>query len=243
MRLNKYLAAVGLASRREADALIAAGRVCVNDRIVTEMGVAVDPAVDRVVVNGKPVFPERVLQYLIMNKPPGYLTTVRDPFHRPTVMDLLPELKSRIYPVGRLDLDTSGLLFFTNDGELAQALTHPAHLVKKTYRVTVSGLPSREKLTQLKEGVVLEDGVTAPAIVKIEAVKKGNAILELTINEGRKRQVKRMFQAIGHPVLALQRLQIGPLTLGGLALGKTRRPSPEELRELLKLKNTMIDNS
>lgn len=241
MRLNKYIADSGITSRRKADQLISEGRVTVNGQLVTSLGLTINPETDRVTVDGRLISHKESYEYLILNKPPGYLTTVTDPFHRPTVMELLPKLNTRVYPVGRLDLDTSGLLFFTNDGDLALALTHPRHLVEKVYQVTVSGVPSTQSIHQLTKGILLEDGLTAPAKVEIEAKKNGNAILRITIKEGRKRQVKRMMQAVGHPVLQLHRIAMGPLWLNDLKLGQWRKPSENELKELIALKD-LINN-
>lgn len=235
-RLNHYLASAGVASRRAADTMIEAGRITVNGTVVTRLGSAIDPFRDRVAVDGRPISVRSEYEYWIMNKPPGYLSTVRDPLGRPTVMNLLPRTNTRLYPVGRLDLDTSGLLFFTNDGEMALALTHPRHLVEKIYRVEVAGVPAPQVLSQLASGIMLEDGITAPAKVVLEKVQKGNAILRLTIREGRKRQIKRMMNAVGHPVRALYRLAVGPLTLGALNPGECRRPTKTELEALLALK-------
>lgn len=235
-RLNKYLARAGVCSRRQADLLIQAGKVKVNGIVVEEMGIQIDPRDDRVEVDGKPIKSLGEYEYLILHKPPGYLSTMRDPFQRPTVIDLLPKTKTRLYPVGRLDLDTSGLLFFTNDGDLALALTHPRHLVEKVYRAKVIGTPVVSDLEKLARGILLEDGPTAPAKIAIDKVENGNAIIIITLREGRKRQVKRMMRAIGHPVLALHREAMGPLTLGTLKQGAYRRPTEFELNELLKLK-------
>jgi pseudouridine synthase len=236
IRLNKLIATAGVTSRRHADLLIQQGRVAVNGRKVTELGLQVDPQADLVTVDGKTIPLPAPVDYLILNKPPGYLTTVRDSFDRSTVMDLLPQLNSRVYPVGRLDKDTSGLLFFTNDGELALALTHPRHLVEKVYLAKVQGVPAKETLQRLAAGILLEDGPTAPAKLSLKSVKNGNAIIRVTIREGRKRQVKRMLRAIGHPVLDLQRIAFGPLTLGDLPCGQWRRLFQAELVELAKLK-------
>jgi len=238
--LNKFLADAGISSRRQADRIIAAGRVRVNGAVITEMGYMVDPEKDQVTVDGQALILPEKFEYWIMHKPAGYLTSVGDPFGRPTVMDLLPSMQARIYPVGRLDLDTSGLLFFTNDGELALALTHPRHWVEKVYQAKVKGIPSQGTLKRLAEGVDLEDGRTAPAKVEIEAAENGYAIVRLTIREGRKRQVRRMLRTVGHPVVALHRLAVGPLWLGPLAPGKIRRPTPEELDALLQLKKLAI---
>jgi pseudouridine synthase len=236
MRLNKFLAEAGIASRRQADHMIQEGRVLVNNRVVTEMGVQIDPETDHVTIDEQPVVLQTEWEYLILNKPPGFLTTVSDPFGRPTVMELLPPGNTRLYPVGRLDLDTSGLLFFTNDGELALALTHPRHLVEKVYRVKVRGVPDEPKFQNLASGVLLGDGLTAPAKVALESIESGNAILRITIREGRKRQIKRMMLAIGHPVVNLHRIVVGPLKLGDLKLGEYRRPTKNEMEELNQLK-------
>jgi 23S rRNA pseudouridine2605 synthase len=236
IRLNKYIAAAGVASRRQADLLIQQGRVSVNGNTAAELGIRIDPYRDLVMVDGRPIVSQSGFVYLILHKPPGYLTTVRDPFGRPTVMELLPELKTRVYPVGRLDYDTSGLLFLTNDGEMALALSHPRHLVEKVYLATVSGIPTEDKLVKLASGILLEDGMTAPAKIAINSLKNGNAIVELIIREGRKRQVKRMMQSIGHPVLELRRIALGPLQLGGLAPGASRPPDRTELEALMMLK-------
>ncbi len=240
-RLNKYLAQAGVASRRQADLLIQAGRVRVNGAVVSEMGVQVDPEGDLVEVDGQPIKNRTEYEYLILHKPPGYLSTVRDPFGRPTVIDLLPKTESRLYPVGRLDLDTTGLLFFTNDGDLALALAHPRHLVEKVYQAKVSGIPTDSELRELAKGILLEDGLTAPAKIALDRVENGNAIIVMTLKEGRKRQVKRMMLSIGHPVLSLHRKAMGPLTLGGLKPGEYRRPTEVELKELLKLKGKLRD--
>jgi pseudouridine synthase len=240
IRLNKMIAAAGLASRRHADLLIQQGKVRVNGRSVTELGLRVNPETDLVTLGSQVVVLGATINYLILNKPPGYLTTAHDPFGRPTVMDLLPQLNSRVYPVGRLDFDTSGLLFFTNDGKMTLALTHPRHLVEKVYLATVRGIPTNKSLQQLAAGIILEDGPTAPAKIVIKSIIAGNAIISITIREGRKRQVKRMLQAIGHPVTQLERIAMGPLTLGKLQPGCWRRPSESELTGLLQLKNTVI---
>lgn len=240
-RLNKFLAQAGVASRRQADLIIQAGRVRVNGTVVSEMGIQINPQGDLVEVDGQPVKNRAEYEYLILHKPPGYLSTVRDPFQRPTVIDLLPKTESRLYPVGRLDLDTSGLLFFTNDGDLTLALTHPRHLVEKVYQAKVSGMPTDSELEELTQGILLDDGLTAPAKIALDRVENGNAIIRITLREGRKRQVKRMMRAIGHPVLSLHRKAMGPLTLGELKPGECRRPTEAELNELLQLKEKMSE--
>lgn len=205
------------------------------------MGQKIDPEVDLVTINGKPVQTQPEFLYVILYKPSGYLTTMSDPFNRPTVMSLLPEAYNnrRIYPVGRLDLDTTGLLFFTNDGDLALALTHPRHFVEKVYLVQVKGVPAPAELKRLAEGIRLDDGLTAPAKVRLESVESGNAIIKIGIREGRNRQVKRMMLAIEHPVITLHRLAMGPLNLEGLKPGEYRKVNGLELQELLLLKEKL----
>jgi 23S rRNA pseudouridine2605 synthase len=227
MRLAKYLATAGVASRRAAEELIRAGRVTVDGELVA------DPARDvseqqRVQVDGESVAaqPERAV-YLV-NKPAGVVSTARDPQGRPTVVELLPS-SLRLYPVGRLDADTTGLILLTNDGELANRLTHPRYEVDKTYRAVVANPPvARRAVGQLRQGVALDDGPTAPARVRAT----GPDTLEITIHEGRKRQVRRMCQAVGHPVKSLERIAFGPLQLGDLPPGQTRRLTVGELRRL-----------
>lgn len=205
------------------------------------MGQKIDPEVDLVTINGKPVQTQPEFLYVILYKPSGYLTTMSDPFNRPTVMSLLPEAYNnrRIYPVGRLDLDTTGLLFFTNDGDLALALTHPRHFVEKVYLVQVKGVPAPAELKRLAEGIRLDDGLTAPAKVRLESVESGNAIIKIGIREGRNRQVKRMMLAIEHPVITLHRLAMGPLNLERLKPGEYRKVNGLELQELLLLKEKL----
>ena len=234
MRLAKYLAHAGVASRRSAEALIAAGRVTVEEEIVT------DPARDvredsRVSLDGRPLAgPEPRVLYAL-NKPAGVVSTARDTHGRPTVIELVPARGLRLYPVGRLDIDSSGLILLTNDGELANRLTHPRFQVPKTYRVRLGGAPiSQAAVKALREGVRLQDGVTAPARVR-RVGGMGSNLLELTIHEGRNRQVRRMCQAVGHPVLELVRTRFGPLALDGLAPGAYRRLGDAELARLRAL--------
>jgi len=235
-RLNKFLAQAGIASRRQADRLIEAGKVSVNGLICSNLGVQIDPEQDRVRVEGKLVEIKQAYEYWLLNKPPGYLTTVNDPFRRATVMELIPKTTVRLYPVGRLDLDTSGLLLFTNDGEVALALTHPRHLVEKIYLAKVLGVPNQNAVRDLENGIILSDGATSPAKIAIEKVENGNAIVRIILREGRKRQVKRMLQAVGHLVLELKRIAMGPLVLGDLKEGVARQLNPTEIGNLLELK-------
>jgi len=233
-RLQKVLAAAGIGSRRRCEELIAAGRVQVNGQVVTRLGTRVDPLRDDIRVDGRPVRPLRPdrFRYVMMHKPVGVVTTLRDPQGRPTVADLLPKGFPRLFPVGRLDRDSSGLLLFTNDGELAAALLHPRYEIPKTYRVTVQGHPSPRALAALRRGVVLEDGPTAPAQVRVLSRDRDTSVLEVVIHEGRKRQVRRMCAAVGHPVVALQRVGFGPLSLGRLPPGAVRELSSREVEAL-----------
>lgn len=234
-RLQKFLARCGVASRRRAEEMIQQGLVAVNGEVVRALGVKVDPERDRVTVAGREVRLEREKIYLLVNKPRGYITGNRDPQGRKTVLALLPEGFPRVFPVGRLDYNTTGLLLLTNDGELAYALTHPKFQIKKVYRALVRGVPDERALALLRTGVVLEDGPTLPAEVAIIKVEAGNAILSLGLREGRKRQVRRMCAAVGHPVLALERVAMGPLQLGDLAPGQYRRLTAAELKAVQDL--------
>jgi 23S rRNA pseudouridine2605 synthase len=227
MRLVKYLASAGVASRRAAEELIRAGRVTVDGATVT------DPARDvgdahAVAVDGAPVSAEQPRIVFALNKPEGVVSTARDPQGRPTVVSLVPTTL-RLYPVGRLDIDTTGLILLTNDGELANLLTHPSFEVEKTYRAVVGSPPVRERaLRALRDGVELEDGRSAPAQVRVLAADT----LELTVHEGRKRQVKRMCERVGHPVRRLERIRFGPLALGDLRPGQHRRLGDAEVSAL-----------
>ncbi|MEA3402743.1 MAG: pseudouridine synthase [Armatimonadota bacterium] len=221
-RLQKLLARAGLGSRRSCEELIREGRVTVNGQVVRELGAKASPD-DDIRVDGQPVeIPEGYI-YLALNKPPGYVTTRDDTHGRPTVMDLVPEhLRTRIYPVGRLDQDTTGLLLLTDDGDLTQRLLHPRHHVEKEYLADVEGTPPESQLRRLRSGIELEDGPTQPAGVVLVATEGGETRLRITITEGRNRQVRRMCDAIGHPVRRLKRVRMGPLRLGELSLGEVR---------------------
>jgi len=209
-----------------------AGRVAVNGVVATELGTRVDPATDTVTVDGRLITLGTESAYLVLNKPTGYVTTMSDPHGRPTVAELVPvEALPGLFPVGRLDLDTTGLLLFTTDGELGHGLLHPRYHVAKTYRATVEGSPTEESLEQLREGVTLDDGPTAPA--EVTPVHRGRTSeVEITIREGRKRQVRRMFAAVGHSVVSLHRIKFGPLELGDLAPGETRHLTLDEVEAL-----------
>ncbi|MGN1401250.1 MAG: 23S rRNA pseudouridine(2605) synthase RluB [Bacillus sp. (in: firmicutes)] len=231
-RLQKVIAHSGVASRRKAEELIVDGKVKVNGKTVKELGTKVGPN-DRVEVNGVPLEREEPV-YFMLNKPRGVISAVHDDKGRKTVTDFLPHIEARIYPVGRLDYDTSGLILLTNDGEFANMLMHPKNEVEKTYVAKVKGIPLREQLKKLQYGIKLEDGMTAPAKVKVLSVdkKKNSAIIQIIIHEGKNRQVKRMFEAIGHPVLKLKREQYGFLTLQGLSTGDARELTIHEVKQL-----------
>ncbi|WPZ17246.1 pseudouridine synthase [Geobacillus subterraneus] len=231
-RLQKVIARAGIASRRKAEEMILQGRVKVNGRVVTELGVKVGPS-DDVEVDGIPVEREEPVYYLLY-KPRGVISSVKDEKGRKVVTDFFKDLHQRIYPVGRLDYDTSGLLLLTNDGDFANLLMHPRYEIEKVYVAKVKGIPTREQLKQLEKGVLLEDGMTAPAKVKLLSAdrKKRTAIVEIRIHEGRNRQVRRMFEAIGCEVLKLKRERYAFLDLKGLRPGEYRELSPHEVKLL-----------
>lgn len=233
MRLQKFLAEAGLGSRRRCEKLIEDGRVEVNGRRAF-LGDRVDPDRDRVTVDGIPVRAGEEKKYFLLNKPLGYITTVKDLRGRPTVMDLVRE-EGRLFPVGRLDRDTRGLLLITNDGYLAHRLLHPSRGVEKTYLVKVEGYLTPQGLARLRKGVRLEEGMTAPAKVRVLAKKGDRCLLEFRIHEGKKRQIRRMCAAVGLRVRDLVRTRFGPLDLRGLKEGEYRPLTPEEVRELLEM--------
>jgi len=228
MRLAKYLAHAGVASRRSAEGLIASGRVRIDGQVVRDPARDVSDA-SSVSLDGKPLSGAESRTVYLLHKPTGVLSTASDTHGRRTVVELLGEQGLRLYPVGRLDADSSGLILLTNDGDLAHRVTHPSFEVPKTYHAHVDRGPVRERaLRSLREGVQLEDGLTAPALVR----RLSGDLLEIVIHEGRNRQVRRMCDAVGHPVRSLQRVAFGPLTLGGLAVGAHRRLSESEIRRL-----------
>ena len=231
-RLQKVLAQAGVASRREAEEYITAGRVKVNGKVVKELGTKVGPDAF-IMVDGHPIQRERKT-YLLFYKPRGVVTTMKDPEGRKSIADYVKDIPQRVYPVGRLDYNTEGLLLLTNDGELAQAMTHPSHEVNKIYEVTVPGIVPQEKLDLLRVGVKLEDGMTAPALVDLVGYdyEKNLTRFNVTIHEGRNRQVRRMCDYIGFPVRYLRRVQMGSLTLDGLRRGDCRELFNEEIEDL-----------
>ena len=235
MRLEKYIATSGIASRRSVKKSIRDGAVTVNGASILVPGHPIEEGVDVVEFEGKQVEPLAECTYLMLNKPAGYLTTRRDERGRPTVMELVADLPDTIYPVGRLDLETEGLLLFTNDGNFAYRLLHPSHEVEKTYLAWVKGVPRDDAIQQLRQGVTIPSGTTAPAKIKrLRENKDGTSTkFEVVIHEGKKRQVRLMFKAMGHPVIRLKRTRIGNLGLGTLPLGQYRLLTPDEVSELM----------
>src|SRR5688500_3951701 len=263
-RLQKILAQAGIASRRAAEEIISAGRVAVNGTVVREMGVRADPAKDTITVDGRPVAissgtaKSAEMVYVMLHKPPGVVSTVKDTHGRTTVLDLIGKTegeprragrpvappRARVYPVGRLDADTTGLLLLTNDGDLTFRLTHPRLGVEKECRALVRGRPPEQALQMLREGIEIEVELTAPAVVDWLGAREGSTMLRVVIHEGRKRQVRLMMAAIGHPVVELQRVRFGPLTLGDLEPGKWRALALHEvhaLRKAVKLRPATTD--
>ena len=236
MRLQKLLSAAGVASRRAAEQLIADGRVTVNGTTVREQGARADPASDDVRVDGRRVARQVRRRYVLLHKPRGYVTTRSDPHRRKTVLDLIPGVREYIYPVGRLDYDSEGLLLLTNDGALAAVLTHPRHGVARVYEATVRGIPSDARLRRLASGIAIDGRPTAPAEVRLlhggAAGRSGEALVRIMIREGRNRQVRRMFDAIGHPVRRLRRTRLGPIGLRDLRPGAARELTPAEVGAL-----------
>jgi pseudouridine synthase len=235
IRLQKIIAAAGIASRRAAERLIADGRVTVNGTTVTELGTKADPDVDDIRVDERRVKRSQRHRYFLLNKPRGYVTTRSDPEHRPTVLDLLKSVREYVYPVGRLDFDSEGLLILTNDGDLAATLTHPKHEVERVYEAHVLGVPDAHDIDRLSRGVVIEGRRTSPAQVELLRERRTDgdtSVLRVTIHEGRTRQVRKMADAIGHPVRSLRRTRIGPIADKNLKVGAFRELTPEEVRKL-----------
>lgn len=239
LRLQKILSAAGVASRRLAEELILQGRVAVNGNTVTELGTKADPDADEIKVDGRRIKTAQRRRYVLLNKPRGYITSRSDPEGRPTVMDLVKGIKEYIYPVGRLDYDSEGLLLLTNDGELAARLTHPRHEVEKVYEARVKGVPDDHALERLARGMPIDGRRTAPAKIRAsEPFVKGGGeqtIVEISIHEGRQRQVRKMFDAVGHPVVRLKRVRIGPLEDPDMPIGHWRELRPQEIAELQRV--------
>jgi len=238
MRLQKWLAQAGVASRRKAEEIIQAGRVCVNGKVITELGAKANPITDKVTVDGKLAELNRQEKiYIMLHKPEGVVTTVTDPFGRATVVDILPPEMTRLYPVGRLDYDTSGLIFLTNDGNWTQKITHPKYEAKKTYIAMVKGVPSEQLLKKIREGLKIDNKITAPCEAVIDKNYQDQSQmsqLRIIIHEGRNRQVRKMCDAIGHPVVTLKRVAIGNVKLGDLKKGEWRYLTAQEVKRCLK---------
>ena len=230
-RLQKVLAAAGLGSRRQCEELITTGRVEVDRRVVTELGTKVEPAGQQICVDGV-LLPRAKLIYYAVNKPAGVLCTNRDPSGRPRVVDLVPNQHARLFTIGRLDLHSEGLILVTNDGELANRLTHPRYGVGKTYRVLVAGRPTRDVLAKLRQGVRLAEGVARAESVRIKSQRKDSTLLEMVLREGKNREVRRVLAQVGHKVERLTRIAVGPVRLGELPVGASRRLSSEEVASL-----------
>jgi 23S rRNA pseudouridine2605 synthase len=238
-RLQKIISAAGVASRRLAEELITQGRVAVNGKTVTTLGTKADPEHDEIKVDGRRIREQKRKRYLLLYKPRGYVTTRSDPQGRPTVMDLLKGVKEYVYPVGRLDYDSEGLLILTNDGDLAAHLTHPRHEVEKVYEARVKGLPDDHDLERLSKGILVEGRRTAPAKIRIPerasrvtSTGTEHTIVEIAVHEGRHRQVRKMFDAIGHPVVRLRRVRIGPIVDEMIPPGHWRELDAQELAKL-----------
>jgi 23S rRNA pseudouridine2605 synthase len=232
VRLHKILADAGVASRRKGEALILAGRVSVNNKIIKELGIMADPAYDRIRVDGKPLPHPAPKVYYLLYKPRGVITSLHDPEGRTTIKDLIPRIKAKIFPVGRLDYDAEGLLLLTNDGEMAMRLAHPRYRVPRTYLVKVKGVLTADEMERIEKGVMLDDGMS-PAI-KVNPIRRlqKNSVVRVTMHEGRNRVIKRTFEAIRHPVLRLKRIEFASLTLEGLQPGDYRPLSAEEIERL-----------
>jgi 23S rRNA pseudouridine2605 synthase len=232
-RLQKLISQAGISSRRAAEEMILSGRVTVNDVVITELGSKADPAIDRITLDGKPVKPVSSHLYLLLNKPAGYMTTLDDPEGRQLVTDLLPEIKERVYPVGRLDYNTEGLLLLTNDGDWANRLMHPRHEIDKEYHVRVRGKVHKSQIDQLSAGVLIDDKKTAPATVRLIKDGDQNDWLSITIHEGRNRQIRRMCEAVSLSVVRLKRVRYGTLEIGSLKAGLFRFLTETEVSDLV----------
>ena len=235
MRIQKYIADAGVCSRRKAEEMILDGLVKVNGELLTELGYQMQEN-DVVAVSGQVISAPEKKVYYLMYKPRGYVTTVKDQFDRPCVMDLIgDEVKERIYPAGRLDYHTEGLLILSNDGEFVNAITHPKHHIEKKYLAVINGIIKEEAVEKLKRGVVIDGKKTAPAKVFLSEIFKDKCLVEVTISEGRNRQVRKMFEAVGHRVIELKRVQICPIEIGSLKEGRVRKLNPNEVQALLSI--------
>ena len=235
VRLQKFLADSGVASRRKCEQHILDGLIAVNEKVVTELGTKVDPDKDKVSYKGKVITQNKEYVYILLNKPLGYVTTAKDQFNRPIVMDLIKNMNKRLVPVGRLDMYTTGALILTNDGEIVNKITHPKHEITKTYTITLIGIITNEEVEQLRNGVKIDDYVTKPARVKILKTdeEKNRSRLEITIHEGKNRQIRRMCEIIGRKVLALHRSKIGNLSVSQMKPGEYRTLNKKEIDQLI----------
>ncbi|GAB1475840.1 pseudouridine synthase [Bacillota bacterium] len=231
MRLNKYIAAAGLASRRKADELIKEGKVRINGKMSDQLGYDVAPG-DVVEVNGSRIEPAKKHVYIMLNKPKGYITSVEDDRSRPTVIDLVNDMDGRLFPVGRLDYNTSGLLLLTNDGGFAFRMTHPKHQIEKTYHAKIAGTLSEQRIAKLRKGVDIGGFITSPAKVTVIKQSEKSALVEIKIHEGKNRQIRKMFAAVGNKVIELERTAIGDIQLGHLKAGHYRKLTPREIEYL-----------
>lgn len=235
MRLQKYMARCGVASRRKSEEMIKDGLVKVNNKIVTEQGRKIDPDSDIVIIDEKIIRLEKNKVYIILNKPLGYVTTMDDEKDRKIITDLIEGIEERIYPVGRLDMDTSGLIMLTNDGEVTNKITHPRNEVVKKYIAIVEGTPNKSELTRFRKGIMIDGKKTSPAKMKIMKNYETESILEIEINEGRNRQIRIMCEAINHPIKKLKRVAIGEIQIGGLQVGEWRNLDAEEMQYIKSL--------
>lgn len=233
-RLQKYMARCGIASRRKCEELILQGSVSVNDILITELGTKVDPSFDKVTVNGKPIVPEETKIYIMLNKPTGYVTTVKDEKNRPTVIDLI-NIPERIFPIGRLDYDTSGLLLLTNDGDIYNKVIHPRKAINKIYIALIKGTLNDSKIKLFNTGIDIGGYITAPADIKLIKQHGSSSEVKITIHEGKNRQIRKMCQNIGNPVLELKRISVGDLSLGNIKIGSWRHLTSDEVNYLKSL--------
>lgn len=232
-RIQKYMARCGVASRRKAEELVLEGRVKINGQTINSV-VSIDPDVDRVEFDGRVIKPEERKVYIMLNKPVGIITSAKDQFDRKTVLDII-KVEERVFPVGRLDFDTAGLIILTNDGDLAYRMTHPSHEVEKVYLAEIAGIPTEDELERFRRGLEIEDYVTAPSKIRVLKEIARSSQVEITIHEGKNRQVRKMCDAIGHPVIRLKRIRIGSLGMEGLEEGKWRELTDMEVEYLKSL--------
>lgn len=240
-RLQKIMSESGVASRRKCEELILEKRVKVNGVVVSKLGVKADKEKDLIEVDGKPLQYDDKRIYIMLNKPLGYITSARDQFRRPTVLDLVKDINERVYPVGRLDYDTEGLIILTNDGKMTYTITHPKHNINKTYRALLSGRTDQKDINAFKNGIGIEDYITAPAELKLIKYIGNNSLVDITIHEGKNRQVRKMCSAIGHPVINLKRIRIGKIELGELKKGTWRYLTADEIKYLKSLEGSTND--